>query len=153
METEYSADAIAAARSLQIFTVRVSLSWTRVDNDGWDMSHQYIYSACCRNCFLLILTQFSVDGYILGGLVSTYFRTPLNLLLQTYDYACSIHNEVLYLSSVNLAFWWKEYFQSGRSCFSHAGPRWRVFISLRDILLSSFSPAIYIVRLILLLCT
>jgi len=113
METEYSADAIAAARSLQIFTVRVSLSWTRVDNDGWDMSHQYIYSACCRNCFLLILTQFSVDGYILGGLVSTYFRTPLNLLLQTYDYACSIHNEVLYLSSVNLAFWWKEYFKVG----------------------------------------
>ncbi|KAG1739467.1 uncharacterized protein EDB91DRAFT_1336796 [Suillus paluster] len=38
-----------------------------------------------------------VDGHILGGLVLTSFRLLLNLFVQTYDYACSLHEEWTFL--------------------------------------------------------
>jgi hypothetical protein len=45
----------------------------------------------------MCLTQFSVDGHIMGRLILFYSRPLLNLLIQTYDYACSLHEEVIHL--------------------------------------------------------
>ncbi|KAG1737982.1 hypothetical protein EDB19DRAFT_1829277 [Suillus lakei] len=45
----------------------------------------------------LQLLALSVDGDILSRLVAVYPRPPLNLLIQTYDYACSLHEEWKFL--------------------------------------------------------
>jgi hypothetical protein len=42
--------------------------------------------------------QLSVNGHILGRLVPTCFRPLFNSLIQTYDYASSLQQEVLHLS-------------------------------------------------------
>jgi hypothetical protein len=43
-------------------------------------SHQYVYSAYMSGSLFLVLTQLSVDGYILGELVLMSSRPLLNLL-------------------------------------------------------------------------
>jgi len=49
------------------------------------------------------LTQFSAQrsastiGYVLGEPVLMCFPLILNLLVQTYDYTCSLHDEVMHL--------------------------------------------------------
>ncbi|OJA12168.1 hypothetical protein AZE42_05965 [Rhizopogon vesiculosus] len=69
MATEYSSEAIVAAKSLQTFTP-----------------------------LFIVLTQLSVHGYILGALISVCLRPPLNsLVIQTYDYICSLDEEWTFL--------------------------------------------------------
>ncbi|OJA10094.1 hypothetical protein AZE42_11611 [Rhizopogon vesiculosus] len=108
METEYSADDIASAKSLQTFTVRLFPVEMRSVDDDRCMCYQYIYSAYCLDHIFLILTQFSIDGCVLGGPpVAMYFCRLLNWLIQTYDYVCSIHEEVMYLSALFRSRWTK----------------------------------------------
>jgi hypothetical protein len=97
MQTDYSADDVAAAASLQFFAVRfflVDMRWVILNNP---CAHQYIYGAYCLNSIFIVLTQHSFDNHILGGLVPMSFLPPLNSFIQTYDYACSLDEEVMHL--------------------------------------------------------
>lgn len=94
---EYLSDDIAAARSLQVATVCL-LVHVRA-NKYWQSSAISIYIWCVLpESLILCPTQFSVDSYILGRLVPFYSRPLLNSLIQTYDYICSLHEEVIHLS-------------------------------------------------------
>jgi hypothetical protein len=59
------------------------------------MFRQYIYGAYCMNRSFFALTQCSVDGHILGRLSLICLCHLLNRLTQVYDYACSLHEEVI----------------------------------------------------------
>lgn len=93
-----------------------------------------VYLRCVTpNSIFIVLTQHSFDNYILGGLIPMNFLPPLNSLIQTYDYACSLDEEVMHLFSDLPWFWcWYGHVQSGNSCLYRTGPRWKAFISLRD---------------------
>lgn len=97
METNYSADDITAAMSLQFFQVRFFFVDTRRVILSNLYVHQYIYSASCLNSIFIVLTQPSFDNYILGEFVPMSSLLPLNSPIQTYNYACSLHEEVTYL--------------------------------------------------------
>ncbi|KAG2068165.1 hypothetical protein BDR04DRAFT_1158147 [Suillus decipiens] len=77
MPTDDSVDNVAAAASLQFFA--------------------YIYGAYRLISIFIVLTQFSFDNYIMGELVLTNSLLLLNYLIQTYDYACSFHEEWRFL--------------------------------------------------------
>jgi hypothetical protein len=98
MQKNYSADDVAAAMSLQFFTVRFFLVNPKAVILSNPSAYQYLYSAYCLNpIFTVLLTQFSFDNYILGELVLTNSLLLLNSLVQIYDYVCSFHEEVMYL--------------------------------------------------------
>ncbi|KAG2123079.1 hypothetical protein DEU56DRAFT_65542 [Suillus clintonianus] len=63
------------------------------------MRHQYLCSAYSfmNHLFLVLTWHFSVDYGVLGRLVRNYSRPSLNLLIQTYDYACSLYEEWTFL--------------------------------------------------------
>jgi len=144
---DYSSDDIAAARSFQFATV-CPLVDMRANNSTWQLVfHQYIYSAYCPNFLFFTLTYFSVDGCILGRLILIYLRPLLISLIQVYDYACSLHGEVLHPFRNTPGFWYSLYaLQSGHFCFDRTGTRWKACMLLHGTFHLSFSPQIYIVR-------
>jgi hypothetical protein len=77
METGYSADAVASARSLQTYTVRHFLLKTRAI-DACTTSTYAVRAIFTR--LFLVLTHLSIDGYVLGGLLPMYFCPMLNSL-------------------------------------------------------------------------
>jgi hypothetical protein len=88
------------------------------------MFNQYIYGAYCLNPSFLALTQSSVDGCNLGRLVLIYLRPLLNSLIQIYDYACSLHEEVMNLFRDTPRFLYTPYsVKSGHFYFGRSGPR------------------------------
>jgi hypothetical protein len=74
---EYSADAVASARSLQTYTVRHFC----IDAKTVDMiSHAvHIWCVSCLKRFFLNLTQLSVGGYILGKSVPDVIPSTVKL--------------------------------------------------------------------------
>jgi hypothetical protein len=92
METEYSSEAIAAAMSLQTYTVRRFL----VDTGIIDNHLLPVHIRCVLSePLFFVLTQLSIHGYVLGAFISLCFHPLLNMLvIQTYDYTCSLNDEV-----------------------------------------------------------